>query len=136
MCPELKRRDSMASEIYRQCEHAVRHMITHREFLDRLSKIWSGGAYKKLRRYDRERMNGILDHFNRTINYGVYGQKSMLVFCYDCNGRRYAIDPKSYKRIKPINIYQRATWCGFCWRADLSKIHSGEPMVNGRTVKC
>ena len=120
-------RDSMASEIYRMIDKTVREQLTHRQFLDLLAeRVYTRDLWKKLTRYNREYCRGILAAFDRQCSHGTAVSKSLLVFCYDYHGKRYAIDTKAYKRIKPQNICEQYTWCGYCWRTDLNKEHSGK----------
>jgi hypothetical protein len=71
---------------------------------------------KGVTRYVREYLRGYHDRGLRQI------ETQHVVFCYDVRGQRYAIDSDEYRELLPSVVSERHSWCGFCWRADTSRV--------------
>ena len=95
----------------------ITYLYSQEQYLDRRSAIQQSNSYQRLTQYNREFMRGMEEMFTSEL------YRNNLVFCYDYRGRRYAIDSAEYKLLSPKDIADHNTFCGHCYRADLSKCY-------------
>ena len=91
------------------------YYFSQKQYLERRGKIQESNSYKRLTQYNREFMRGMEEMFNAKL------YRNDLVFCYDYQGKRYAIDSTEYKAISPKEICDNHTFKGHCYRKDLTK---------------
>lgn len=100
--------------------------ITQKRYLDRREEIQQSNSYQRLTNYNREFMRGMEEMFFVCL------YRYHLVFCYDYQGKRYAIDSTEYKAFSPKDIADHNTFCGHCYRDDLSKCYYRGECITGR----
>ena len=100
--------------------------LTQKQYLDRRSKIQESNSYQRLTNYNREFMRGMEEMFFACL------YRYCLIFCYDYQGKRYAINSKEYKKLSPKDVVDHSTFNGHCYRDDLSKCYYEGKNINGR----
>lgn len=98
------------------CLTGIYH-FSQKQYLDRREEIQKSNSYQRLTFYNREFMRGMEEMFFAEL------YRNDLVFCYDYQGKRYAIDSTEYKAISPKEICDNHTFKGHCYRKDLTKCY-------------
>jgi hypothetical protein len=93
------------------------YCFSQAEYLKRRSEIQETNSYQRLTIYNREFMRGMEEIFFHEL------YQNDLIFCYDYQGKRYAIDSAEYKALSPKEVADNNTFCGHCYRKDLTKAY-------------
>ena len=91
--------------------------LSQRSYLDRRRTIQESNAYQRLTVYNREYMRGMESMFFLRL------YQDDLIFCYDYQEKRYAIDTAEYKTLSPKEVADNSTFHGHCYRKDLTKAY-------------